>query len=113
MLDDTEIAAGDLFHLHYFLHNGENASFDADVWIILDVYGELFLYPSWVNIADGIDYEAAVSVGPKTTRHRVALLFIWPEDVGAADGLYFHGAATTAGSFDFIGDVNSVMWGYL
>lgn len=113
MLDDPSISSGELFHLHYYLHNGENASFDADVWIILDVYGELFLYPSWININDGVDFEENVTVAPMTSRHRVALLFVWPDGLGFADGLYFHGAATTAGTFDFIGDINSVMWGYL
>jgi hypothetical protein len=113
MLDDTMIEDGDLFHLHYNVYNPTDTAYNADIWIILDVYGQLFMYPSWVNIEDNVDYRANVMIDPMTIHHRAALLFIWPSDVGAADGLYFHGAATSAGTFDFIGDVHSIMWSYM
>lgn len=113
MLDDTMVESGDLFHLHYNLHNGESSTMMADVWIILDVYGDLFLYPSWVSIDDNIDYEMNLSVDSMSTHHKAALFFVWPDNVGAASDLYFYGAATTAGTFNFIGDLQMIPWSFM
>ena len=111
-MSDTDITAGDVFHLHYLLHNPELTAYQADVWIILEAFGDMFLYPSWVNIKDGIDYSAGVTVDPISSYHYSALLFIWPEDVTGSAMLRFYGAAFESGSYSFIGDIEVIEFQY-
>ncbi len=112
LMDNTLLEGGDIFHLHYNLHNPGIDAYMADVWIILDVYENYFLYPSWVNLEDGIDFEEAVTAPAVTSLHKTVLLFQWPYDVGSASNLYFYGAAFHHGTFDFIGDLGTIEWAY-
>ncbi len=113
LLDDTQLETGDPFYLHYYLHNPDSAAYDADAWVLLDVFGDIWFYPSWTSMNDGVDYEANITVDPFSSFHEIILYMHWPSGLGAASGLKFYGAAFEAGSFDLIGDFQSIDWGYM
>ncbi len=113
LMNDTLLTKGDTLYLHYYLHNPGHVAYLADVYILLDVFGEYFAYPSWQNLDMGIDLEEDVAVDPNTSYHKEALSITWPPGAGAASGLWFHGAAFDADTFDFIGELRSIEWGYM
>jgi Anti-sigma-K factor rskA, C-terminal len=112
LLDDTVIEGGDLFHLHYYLHNPDTNEYAADVYILLDVFNNYYTYPSWTNISDGLDFEEDVLVDALSSHHKAALFFIWPEGVGSAMGLNFYGLALDSGTLNFIGSLQHITWEY-
>ncbi len=80
-----------------------------DHYILLDVYGSFWFWPSWSETTD------------KTTRtiltgddfHETILDFIWPEtDPGEATGLKFWSAFLDPTTSAIIGVVDMVEWGY-
>jgi hypothetical protein len=112
ILDDTELCPGDEFHLHFFLHNATESILNTDVWIVLDVYGEYWFYPGWVHGSAGTDYLSAFETAPGNSRHESVLRFPWPEIQTSADGLYFHGAVFSAGTYTLIGDIQTITWSF-
>lgn len=111
MLDDADLEAGDTFHLHYYLA-ADTAVLNADVWILLDVYGDYWFYPDWLHVSDGVDFKEGVNVMPGSMYTETVLNFPWPAQAGNAEGLYFWGAAFFTGTFDIYGDFESIPWGY-
>jgi len=108
------ITPGTLFQLEYFIHNAGSEDFMADVYIILDVYGSFWCYPGWTNINDQLDFKSNINVAPGYYRyHETVLRFTWPDNAGSAMGLKFYGAAFDAGSFNLIGDLNMIDWGFV
>ncbi len=112
LLDDIDLETGDQFNLHFCLLNSTDTGLNLDVFILLDVYGQYWFWPSWTAIENGIDFQAEMEVNAYGEYRESALSFQWPELQGAADGLKFYGAAFHAGSFEFCGELNIVTWQY-
>ncbi len=110
MLDDTLLMEGNRFYLHFNLWS-EGQTMDTDVYILLDVYGQYWSWPSWKFIDDGLDF-SSFSVQPDELLHQDVLDIIWPAIGNAASGLYFYGASFEADSFTFIGDIQVIEFGY-
>ncbi|MBN1354996.1 hypothetical protein JXA40_01885 [bacterium] len=111
ILEDTDLIAGDEFYLHMFLSNRETQPLYLDAYILLDVYGNFWCWPSWRSLNTGLDGSSFI-LNPLSTSHEAVLRFVWPGNVGNADGLYFYGVACHAGSFDIVGPVNAISWRY-
>ncbi len=111
VMDDTDLKPGDRFYLHYFLYNPAEDAWDADVYILLDVYGMYWLYPSWVSIDDGIDFKS-IPVPGNASYHESVLDFYWPEGFGTVDEITFYGAAMDHGTFDIAGTIQMIRWGF-
>lgn len=110
MLDDMLLIAGDRFHLHFTL--GPRAiDTSLDVYILLDVYGQYWCWPDWSPMTDGIQHETyALDAWEEIARD--VLDFAWPNVEGEASGLRFVGAAFTENSFELVGDVQVIEFGY-
>lgn len=111
LLDDRDLLAGERFLLNMLLHNPATAPFDADAYILLAVYGDYWFWPGWVNIDDGIDF-SSVTCPAMTSLPQTILDFEWPQGAGTATGLGFYGALFAPGTFDLIGDIQSIEWGF-
>ncbi len=114
ILSNTLLSQGDEFYLHYYINNTGDQTFTADVWIILDVYGNYWCYPGWKNLETGVDFKPNLTVSPGIhSFHEDVLRFFWPENAGAADGLKFYGALFISGTFELIGNIETIDWGYM
>ena len=112
ILEDRDLVQGDEFYLHYYLDNSSSDAYTADVWILMDVLGEYYCYPTWVNINSGVDYLENKLVASHGLYHEDILKFEWPAVDGALGGLFFYGASFDAGTFNIIGELRILEWQY-
>ncbi len=99
--------AGDLFHLWTFINNPA-PGLEVDEYILLDVWGEYWFWPSWTQ---EMDYVNRV-LEPWTTYEETILEFEWPSGAGEAYGIVFWAAIFHAGTFDFAGDYGMCSFGW-
>jgi hypothetical protein len=110
-LDDNALVANDKFHLYFDIFNPDATAFDSDAYLLLDVYGNFWCWPSWQTLDTGID-KKTISVDAESSYHEEVLEFDWPSGVGSADQLFFYGAIFAPGTFDLIGDFQTVQFSY-
>ncbi|MCD4654160.1 hypothetical protein K8T06_09505, partial [bacterium] len=99
---------GDVFKLRA-LCMGEPGDATADLYVILDVFGNYWFYPEWRQTPD------CQRIGLKEGSGNYVFLldFTWPEGCfGHIDGLCFWSAIFEPGTFDIIGDLDHVEFGY-
>jgi len=107
-LNSSRFTGGDPFRLRAFC-TGAPGIDDADLYVLLDVYGHFWFWPGWTKAIS----LKRIPLAPDRVTPVFILDFIWPDgDHGAADGLLFHGAMTRPGTYDFIGNVVSVSFGF-
>jgi len=87
--------AGDTFDLNLYTANPYQSAVDTDQYILLDVWGVYFFWPSWGN---GID--SAFRSFPPGQYLEPILHFIWPAGAGEASGINFYAALFEPGSFE-------------
>lgn len=109
LLNDTLFEAGETFLLQIDVRNGTTAMIDVQQFMLLDVYGLYFFHPSWGTDADFLNRHFL----PGYSEVETILEFVWPANVGSADGLRFW-----LGYFDpvlqvIVGDINTVEFGYM
>ncbi len=112
IMTDPELSAGEEFYLHFYLHNPDQTPYDADVYLLLGVYGNYWCWPSWQPVTEGLDYRN-MTVGAGQSVHEDALKFDWPAGVGSAEGLAFYGCPFEPGTWTMIGDVQVITWSYM
>jgi len=113
ILENVIMGSGDWFDLRYYLHNSGSEGYTADVFIILDIFGYYAMYPSWRDIREGIDYKAGVDVPPGNFSYGEDVLrFQWPAGTGTTVGILFYGAAFETGTYNIIGDLQVIHWGF-
>jgi len=93
--------AGQLFDLRVNITNPATSPLSADLYVLLDVYGEYFFYPNW-----GPSMEHATASIPAAADHSTQVLtFNWPTtDSGRVEGIIFHAAIFSPDTFDLIGE---------
>ncbi|MBN1354987.1 hypothetical protein JXA40_01825 [bacterium] len=111
IMTDTDLQAGDEFHLYFHLHNPESTAYDTDVYLLLGVYGSYWCWPSWDSIFEHLDYQV-FNVPEMQTVTEEVLQFTWPAGVGTLGGLEFIGCAFEPGSWNMIGTLQYIMWSY-
>ena len=97
--------SGDQFKLDLHLISGGSPA--ADIFVLLDVYGAYWFWPSWSEIAD---YET-MTVSPGVTSMNL-FDFTWPVVEGSAGNLFFWAGAVSSGTADLLGDFDWVEFGY-
>lgn len=107
---DTDLQTGDRFYLHFVLNSFDIAR-NMDAYVLLSVGNQYWFWPSWVSLETGIDYQT-FDLQAGDTLNVDVLDFDWPQVGGIATGLFFYGAAFTESSFDLIGDVQVIEFGY-
>lgn len=103
---------GEKFFVNATLVNPGSMRTDVPFFCILDVYGMLFFFPSWIQYPEGIDCEF-IDVPAGFTLKTIIPEFIWPRDaVGPVYNLYFYAAFLTPDLSAIDGFWDAVSWGY-
>lgn len=107
-LSNEMFSSGERFLLEASFR-ADDADTQADLYVLLDAFGVYYFYPDWTSDPDF----AIVEVPSGLPGSQVILDFIWPTgDFGQADSLMFWGAIMNSGTFDLIGEIDSVVFGY-
>lgn len=107
-VNDANVAAGLPFVLfrEWVNHSSEPAA--VDEYIVLDVYGLYWFWPSW---SQSIDNRSQTVLADKREAENL-LYFIWPEGAGSASGLMFWGVLLDPDTMSIVGNYDNVTWGY-
>ncbi len=96
---------GDICNTIVTLCNPTDTSYmDVPLFVILDVYGMLFFWPGFTEDADF----QIIDLPPDETIIEILPDFIWPSDVGAADGIHWYAGMTTPDMTQLFGEFG--MW---
>ncbi len=106
VLPDASFGTGDIFRLDLEIVN-PGATRSVDLYVLLEVFGEYWCYPSWISLAENIDCKTiSVRAGSQD------LLNIIPEfampNVGATGPLYFYAALFNEGTLSVDSLVSNV-----
>lgn len=112
VLEDRILTPGDQFYLHYALNNPENRSYTVDVWVVLEMGGSYWFYPSWRSMSEGVDFNPGVYVSVNDIYQEDVLNFVWPSGLGSGSNLFFYGAAFNVGTTIFAAPLEIVPWQY-
>ena len=102
----------DEFHVTGYLDNPGSPLTDIPVFFLLDVYGEFWFWPSWVQFQppeNAVDFEM-VDLSTGTTAIEVLPSFTWPH-AGEAHGLYMYGAMLNQAMTEIMGEMAIVEFG--
>ncbi len=97
---------GDPFDLKVLMGN-EGTTTDVDLYVLLEVYGEFWFYPSWGRQMD--KYPTYLRKG---YHFQDILSFVWPEVSDAVSGIKFISAVAGRNNFDIIGQTSLISWGF-
>ncbi len=79
--------------------------------VLLEVYGEIWFAPSWINSSEGFDcYTEDIPAG--ITEKIILDTFPWPDRCGQAEGLYFYAGLTDNEFTELIGQFGSWEFGF-
>jgi len=107
-LSGDSFTSGDAFKLRA-LCRGEPGKTAADLYVILDVFGYYWFYPSWQQHPDC----KQIPLEDGRSSYHFIMDFTWPDgDFGHVDGLVFWSAITEPTTFNIIGDYDHVEFGY-
>ncbi len=114
VLSEDLFQPDDLFLLEVRVSSWLKQNNPLRLLVVLDVFGQYFMYPSWSE-----DYDFRYVSIPVGQSGVTILDFAWPEGAGAATGLMFHaafmdtaGEAIITGDGDPLSGIASVMFGY-
>ncbi len=107
MLNAEVFYETDRFLLEIDYLNPNAAPVQADVYLILDVYGVYWFWPSWTHEIDS----ASRSMPPRNATREILLDFIWPPYNGTFDGVTLWAAALVPGTSNLIGRYDHVTFG--
>ncbi len=108
IISGDEFTSGDIFKLRAQCM-GNPGDTIADLYVILDVYGNYWFHPDW---SVPPDYES-LNLNENHPVVSFILDFTWPSNIqGSADGLCFWGAILDPATSDLIGDFDRVEFGY-
>lgn len=107
IMHDTDLSPGDTFLLERKVNNLSDIGIQLDEYIILDVFGELWFWPSWEK---EMDWRAS-SFDAATEQTEEILRFTWPDISDNLDGIRFWGAILWPGSNSLIA-YEKIEWGW-
>ena len=104
---DHHFEPGEQFILDLFLMNG-GPSIVVDVYVILDVYGLFYFWPSWEQVPDSV----STHLHSGQVEEWTILGFAWPEGAGSGEAVIW-GAMTALGSYDPLTEPDRIQftWG--
>lgn len=107
MLNDTMFTPGEPFALSHQTGNFTPSDITVDEYIILDVLGMYWFWPSWSEAPDFLTH----TVPAGTDAIEDILSFTWPSGAGSFEPIYFWGGILHAGTVELI-QYDYVEWGY-
>ncbi len=114
-IPDDHLTEGDEFWLDLIRLNPYDEAFMYPVFIVLDVGGAYWFWPSW-RMYDpvsqtGIDYDL-IEFPPGISRLDIIPAFNWPAGTGSASGLFFWGGVMDPQIEYLLGDLIHVEFSY-
>lgn len=109
-LDDRHLSEGDAFNLYFTLWP-DSATYVADAYVLMDVYGLYFSWPQWTTLDQGLGSQL-YTVYPGNAVQETVLGFTWPSVDGSGSNLFFYGAVMRQGTYDIIGDLQVIEFSY-
>ncbi|MBN1296703.1 hypothetical protein JXA80_07970 [bacterium] len=106
VLNQSHYYGGDRFLLTV-RHSNSSSPIHVDRYILLDVYGMYWFWPSWSDAPDS----SAVTISSGYSESPV-FDFTWPSGVGTAEGLRFWAALLDPTSIQLVGPWDYVTFGY-
>lgn len=104
---------GDIFYLKVLICKPQSPTIEEiPFFLILDVYGDYFFAPSWINISEGIDYFLIDWIYNEAYTITIIREFQWPEGVGSMDNLIFWAAITDENMSQLLAGPESVTFGF-
>lgn len=100
-LNDTFYTPGELFRLTVEACNGLATELPVEVYIILDVYGNYWFWPTWTQ---DLDFEAW-TLPACDCKSETILEFTWPAGSGAANGILFWTGMLEPGTVNLVGEI--------
>lgn len=101
----------DLFYLNARIANPGQSMTGIPLFIILDIAGEMFFWPSWRGMEDGFDYQV-IDVENGVRILPVLPAFEWPKINGTMADLHFYGGMTRSDFSRLLGDMDIITFGY-
>jgi hypothetical protein len=97
----------------YLCNTGDELS-SVPFFLVLEVTGSYFFYPSWCSMDDcpGGNFEVLGTVPTGLTEKTIFGDFSWPSNVGAFDGIRFYGAMVDLSQAQLIGSIGAWEFGY-
>ncbi|MCD4653828.1 carboxypeptidase regulatory-like domain-containing protein [bacterium] len=102
---------GDIFYLNARVSNSGQPMSDIPLFLVLDVLGALYFWPSWIGADSGFDFET-IELEQGIRIIPILPAFSWPEIEGSVSGLLFYGAMTRQGFSRLLGDMDFISFGY-
>ncbi|MCD4653567.1 right-handed parallel beta-helix repeat-containing protein [bacterium] len=96
------------FMLNAELKNEGSGIFQAVLVIVLDVYGDFYMWPSWSPYFD----RDTIQVPSNTSVVPIIPLFNWPTGAGSASGLFFHGGLMSHDLTQILSNIDSIGFGW-
>ena len=97
----SEPIPGKPFLLEVEACNGTEENLEVDFYLMLDVMGMYYFYPSWTQELDS----AIWSIPPCSCISHVILDFIWPKSEPCIEGIKFYAGLFKTDTFELIGKV--------
>lgn len=98
--------ANDLFILNLYIANHGPHNVDVNVYILLEVFGTYFFYPSWT---ENVEYIPARIPFPKEIETQL-MNFTWPAGVAPINDMCFWGALVDPDTGELVGEYS--MWDF-
>ncbi len=99
---------GDMCRLTALCLNTGAGRENINLYIVLDVYGEYYFWPSW---GFEVDFEN-LSIPAGGIEKVVIPDFEWPENAGNAEDIIFYGALLSGGTNEILGEIQSWEFGW-
>lgn len=106
-LNDDMFAPGEPFVLNHRIANYTDSQLSVDEYLILDVAGFFWFWPSWSETVD----LKTLSMNSGDILDEEVFNFTWPSGVGSFSPIYFWGGLCHAGTADVI-QYDFAQWGY-
>jgi hypothetical protein len=111
ILNQPVYQAGDRFLLRSRIVNGGGDTL-AEMYIVLDVYGEYYFWPSWIDYPPNIDFRLQTIPGGGTLEETI-LDFTWPSGVGSGQHIVFWGAILDAATGSLLSQIASAVFNFV
>ncbi len=108
IMSSDRFKAGDQFKLDVFCMGNPGDQY-AEMFVVLDVFGDFWFWPLWTPDLQGL----LIALQPEQPVTFSILDFQWPHgDFGEVTGLKFWAAICRPGTFQAIGEIGWVEFGY-
>ena len=113
-MPSTHYEPGDLFYLDAEIVNDEGRTlYSIPLFVILELYGEFYFYPSWVHFAPpnfNYDYYLFSSIEPGSFVQEIIPDFYFPEINMELKNVKFYGAILNSEFNQILGHLDIITW---